>query len=843
MRSFLDGFISSLGRAGQRRVGYVLSDAKADKNSAQLLAERLATSIITQSFVIEEHREGGKVSPGLVAQMFGAAQQNLNQLYDLSNTISDLQSTTSQVLAGDLNEMNEEISALEKAIENYAFLLSDGRTFDTAYIEKFSDELGRGSLPFKIPDRTGSPFEDWEMAWVDQEEGALKMSSVLSGPTSITARVLASNCSQFIRYGTKPQNAVKSTPSRGWMVKVAALAPITSGLSYENITDLTTGGAQYVLEFAFNRPSSIDTIELHPLAETRTQVLGIYLFDDITGTPSENLVSSPFYLSQRYAFSFPLRTVAKAWVVLRAEEYKRTLLSAAVEERRMENLEFLGGSPETLAALGLLEDGTDAPGDTQPSDWVGGEIPAPPTVPAAKPTIYFWDKIDNSHLKGLFAPEPPTPNRLDWGSRIKSRRHTEPLVPAAIVWKNQPKVATIMQESLQQFLQDRSLSSILVPETYQIGTTSKPEPAGGGFDQEYRSTNQGALSTAVATGDDNVLELMDRPLGYNYTLGLRNIRFGTSASGFRAAFVSKPIPASGNMGEVRLRKKDTHQESTDLTRDVSRITSVEYSVSNKSLPSLESDWVPIVPVEDREVIGERLFPGTVGEAYLRFPADPTRNIAIYRNGKLFLPRPINEMFIWNEARDSIRGFSIPQTELAPQDIFQASYFPKEGLDIVSFNDSSAIEVALVSAFDADGAGEGFTNVGTQLTVTLSNDPYIDYGQVSSATYNVTTGLSGYSPITVLLEDGTTAYNLTNYKGGTQSVLNASSANYEYLHNGRSLIFNKVIPQSFRVYYQYSPNDLRFRVVLRANDNNFVTPKVDSVQIKGKTIKSDAKRRL
>jgi hypothetical protein len=118
---------------------------------------------------------------------------------------------------------------------------------------------------------------------------------------------------------------------------------------------------------------------------------------------------------------------------------------------------------------------------------------------------------------------------------------------------------------------------------------------------------------------------------------------------------------------------------------------------------------------------------------------------------------------------------------------------------------------------------------------LSNHPYVDTNKVQrESSYSSTLGLvGGYQPIKVVLSDGTIAYNYTNYTGLRQNRLDPNSSNLAFLHSGKQIIFNKEIDKSFRVYYQYEPSYLRYRIIFRVNDKIKVSPFVDSLIVKMK----------
>jgi hypothetical protein len=256
--------------------------------------------------------------------------------------------------------------------------------------------------------------------------------------------------------------------------------------------------------------------------------------------------------------------------------------------------------------------------------------------------------------------------------------------------------------------------------------------------------------------------------------------------------------------------------------------------------------MPILPIDTTEIVGERLFPDTDGLCKLRFTAKIDAPIKVYINGYHKKEYEINKIA---RRKDSQKGLSfdalmIPVHDYGSSDIITVDYTPSRDFTTLEFTPLDPSKAPpLVSSFDADGAGEGYEDSGNQLIVALKHSPYIDYTQVDAATYSSTTGLSGYSPIVVRFEDGTVAYNLTNYKDGTQAVLDSGNANYQFIHSGKNLMFNKIVSSPFRVFYQFQPSDVRVRVVLRCNSTEYATPRVDYYQIKAKTKKADAKRNL
>jgi len=203
-------------------------------------------------------------------------------------------------------------------------------------------------------------------------------------------------------------------------------------------------------------------------------------------------------------------------------------------------------------------------------------------------------------------------------------------------------------------------------------------------------------------------------------------------------------------------------------------------------------------------------------------------IRLYRNGYPFdLGRAA---FVYDHTIGSVRGFKIDPVLVNPDDFFTCDYTPIGDPTVVSFEALGFDIPPLVFSYDETGSGERRLSTGERNTVQLDNEPYIDPYQSEQ---------SGYHPIIVRLEDGTVPQNLTDYQ--TRKSVPLPSDGYYYIHSGNTLMFNRPIRMPFRVYYQYLQNNVRFRVILRCNNKDFVSPKVDYVHVKAKTRQSDARK--
>jgi len=232
--------------------------------------------------------------------------------------------------------------------------------------------------------------------------------------------------------------------------------------------------------------------------------------------------------------------------------------------------------------------------------------------------------------------------------------------------------------------------------------------------------------------------------GYRYILGLASVIIGLDKPSSRGAFVSKQLSPDGYVGEVLLRdSRSDGRVYTNTLLDNDITSSVEYSVTNDAAPIAEESWIPILPYNDSIVKSELLIVGDKGIASLRFPADSQANISIFRNGKKAYVN--NSSLIYSDDYSLIVGVNLNAIMISPADVYTISYTPLLEKPSISFSTNN---VPLTTAFDDDGAGEGYFHSKNPLRVALAHTPYVDYDEVDASIYSSTLGLSPYQPIDI-----------------------------------------------------------------------------------------------
>jgi hypothetical protein len=842
MERFLNNYMDSLTSRRRVRVGDLLSEATVTQEQIAIISQNLSNLSNLAPIVLRSVAPSTFVNTDSVMLNLRDVQHSMNELYNISNLISLLLDSHAAVLGADVKAIDDQLIALEKMANNYAFLLSDGGAFNYAYLEPFSDDRGRDSFSFNIPDRDGTTFGPSEQAIVRSTEGILAIPQDLTSTHGLTGEILKGNASGYVVVDTGLRNALTATSATGWRYIVSSTTPVTSSLSEAN----GNTGAQLLLEFTLSNPAPSSAIKLVPFADMAMELVQVIIYESTDNSNPTPLLTEPQILDRDYTLHFPMQAVAKFRVLINQPTYNRTGIAVDTEQQKYQDL-F-----DAVQERRALEDRYDI---RRIQQVIRG--------------LYYASK-NNTQFSNITFPAlstKPLWGPLSWGRGLMSNID----VKFGEVWSESEdkweKVILDLYASNPTFYRDLFLRGV-------------------GDD----SINIGPQPQAIVSRD-NPTEHKIKFLDYRYNLGLKFIGIGANDPGYKGVFVSKPLPASGDIGELRIKVEDTNYQIAVSDLSSAYVTSTEYSVSNISTPNIESDWIPILPVNTEMVIAERLFVDNAGRGFLRFPANRTAALYLYKNG---YSHDINATsYILDTASQNVIGITLPFGDFTSDDIFTCDYIPAADNTTISFNLSGASDTPLISSYDNTGVGEGFENTGGRNTIDLKYTPYIDYNQVNSSTYFPTTGMSPYQPVTVRLDNGIVVTNLTNYKIGDQTSLpipnvgytppqgmvitadivtdpitheqisrvelyhrygtidpnavNTSAINaangYYYIHSGNVLMFNRPLDQPFRVYYQYLQNAVRVRVVLRVNTKNFVTPTVDAFHVKTKTRRADARERL
>lgn len=399
---------------------------------------------------------------------------------------------------------------------------------------------------------------------------------------------------------------------------------------------------------------------------------------------------------------------------------------------------------------------------------------------------------------------------------------------------------------------------------------TKKDPGLQTFGQEQYKNTSGLAESNPSKPYEYALssQMSDKSLVpeslYLYSLGLREIQAKSIQYGEKQAYVTKPLPIPGNVMEVQLEASEDHPLFDELSgNSSSRQTSVEYYLSYKQKPG-PSDWIPILPMSEKTIKGERLMPDVNGSCTLRFAAKMT-SVRVYANGLLMSQ---GHVLLLDENRLTIQTYdagSIYTVDYEPDSYRQNPWTFK-------LSDYKKDVIRAVERFEN---GTAYNK-----TVTLEHSPFIDLSRMrNSVDYNPNT--DEYKPISVYLKDASIqgegnillkeiqpfdadmpnkafTYNRTLYEDKSWSELKPYDLSKEPAYKGFDYYQwkNKVtftehfnaknlrenLPYShgnatIEVHYDALITSFRLKMILRRNSGSekTVTPKVNDYTLHFKTI--------
>ncbi len=784
MDQYVDEYIPLLSGSGQRKALDILLEARVSQSNVEALVNNLVVKADLRSLILRKDDFLSKISAENINSSFNNVFFEFADMYERSNQIATIAASYSEILNSEISSLNKEIDVIEKSIRNYAFLLSDAKAYNHSFLEPFSDTSFMDNVDFKMSDRSGTEYQALEKASVNVTDGTLVIAGDLKRNFSLMADIISSNFS-VSTFDQEQINNISDSVSKdaatSWQLVAKSPIPLSAiPTEFEGIDGSEKGGALMAIDYDLSQSAPCDTLSIDPVVGDKFELLQavVYYSDDIGST--KNLLLEPKSIDQKTSLYFELKPIKKIRCFFRQGVYvrkhnKKVKLGAPIKpvvERATDNLSSNTGRR-------IIHEDMLGPSKTN----LSGRV-----------SRFSFDVTSDGKV---------AVDRLGNYSR-NAKDHSPESVLADTAASNS---TTNGMSLFDMELKDNAGRA-------DVSAGYRP------VDEEGRITNSRTL--LAAADSDSFL--------YEYDFGIKNVSIGSSVDRTRSVYISKKLPAPGDTGEVRLNAG--YIDSIDPSLDNPYITSVEFSVTNVSKPDQEAHWIPILPSGQTQIESERLFFSNTGYAKFRFKPSYEDNILIYKNGLSFNLEKYGK-FIMNNLNEII-GLYVNPIYYTSRDIFTCYYAPIGDSSLVNFEAAGFDVPPLVSAYDIDGPGEGFNSTANQTSIRISNEAFVDYAQAKLAEYSATYGMIGYSPITIRLEDGTLAYNLTNYVAPQeQAQLEADSQNITFLHSGNNIIFNRPLAGKFRVYYQYLPSTVRVRVILRTNSKQFATPKVDFYQIKSK----------
>lgn len=787
MNNFLDKRIQDLYNNKTSLSTKTLKDATGSKEDIENLVKSIKEKSVDRALSLPREEKSSRVDALKLDSNFKSVNTQISNLFERSNKVSEILASISSVLSSEIASLNKEIDIVEKSIKNYAFLLADGKAYDYAFLDPFSDASNFDYSIEKIPDRNGSEFQKSDFAQVNPSSGTLSISSSYNKEFNINPDIYIKN---FSTGASAPDldatlnESVKYDSTSAWDVNFRTSTPLVSPLrEFTELYGEEYAGALIAVDYTLSQPSPCDSFTIEPISGSDFELLQVIVFYDNEAQTKQSLLDKPFSLKTNSTLTFPVQAVKKIRCFYKQQSYVRKYQEQSTVELHLNDVYI----KKNEKSNGLLN---------KKLKKLSNDVSAKNlSVPN-----FSFDTNDDGSIKS---------NKYNF--RVKNKRFDSPS-PDLIL---------------------KSLAPRLNKDGGRVIDTNKSGQSSAALAKSNYTPYKSEASLGV---ENNKPILKTTSYKYEYSFGIKRVSVGLSSVKERAVYVSNKLPSPGDVGEVKLISSDTDYK--DNSYDNPYLTSIEYSVTNVSKPISETDWIPILPSGQISVLSERLFFDEFGTAKLRFPGSYNDNIVVYKNGYSFDINPFGRLILDNN--NNIKAININTQSYTEKDIFTAYYTPSSTADVVNFESAGFDVPPLISAYDSSGPGESFDSSGGQLYVALKNYPFIDSVAAAAAQYSPIYGLMGYSPVNVQFEDGTFAVNLTNYASAqNQSALDPNADNITFIHSKNVIMFNRRVTSKFRVYYQYLPANMRVRIVLRSNYKNTVTPQVDYYQVKTKTRSTNA----
>lgn len=852
MLSPLPNLLNSFSYNSKATVSSLIKDMKLEKTELKNTLAKMNDFSTGSAFSAARIASSSVLDRQIFIELFRESFFRTQRYFAAMNSVGLALNSMVSVFTSEIDKIEKDIDNLELFLNHYEFSSGKDDLYNYSYIERFDDMQGEyrfdGST-FLIPDRDGELFPPGGNGFIDGSVGLFKF-----GKSTTTANVInkiksltiTTNYDNYITSNSDPLNLFTESLLDSWNVTIKSPVVLTSNLAaysdYLPFNTATYSGAQAVLDVQFTEGIPMDTIRLLPNSGNEFYVMQAVVFTGDTDSTPELLLSNPISLKNARELTFEYRSVTRIIFIFNQSSYTRSNSKPIIAElnSKMVNAFMEERTQQRRKLFSRYQD------------------------------MFYWYFLRRVNPKKAFKRK----NEYDFYTYrfpLEVDRFEE-IVNDEIFASNNfgldykyeisrsPALLSLIQAAFKSIAGDVGIiKSTSFIEGYGSANKSLGERMldHAGFLQGGRSSSHYSVKEQfydypiVSGGVSSTVRalLVDESQDfYEYLFSLRSIDFITTntATTNKACFVSKKIPSASQITAIKAKiaTVDTAIEPSLETYDLKKLVSYELSLSTSEIPDEEDEWFSLAFDNQTTIDSEVVFFNTTDySAKLRFrPVESS--ILLYKDGML-LQNPLEQGFRYEKSSNRIYLNRV--SSFASNSIFVVKYqldttkYSPTTIDLVA---SGLFKDSVRTAGDASGPGESFNRTESGNTITLSNIPYLKVAATKKSTYSPTSGTIftgsnvGYSPVKVLLSDGSFALNLTNYTGKPQRV-NQSTIGLSFIQSGRNLVFNKPITSKFKVLYDYIPENLRFRLIARRNIPNTNYPaKVDAVVLKMKALNFD-----
>jgi hypothetical protein len=849
----------------QATIASLIREMKLDKSDLSLLVSKLSSIRLNTSYSPSAFDQFSVLNREFFIDMFRDADLRMRSYYSAVNTVSLMLNSMTDIISSEIEKVEKDLEMMSTFVDNYEFLSGKDDLYNSSYIEKFENNLNdyrSDGYVFELVDRDGVNFADNGNGFVDKKVGEFKIGqrASFSNPLDFVDNIsVKTNYSNYVTTDSGFYAALNESKSDSWNVTVKSPVILTSRISdsknYINYNQSYISGAETMVEMSFAFPQEMDAIYITPGNGNGLQLLQVVLFSDkaeysqIVRFPffeqDENidsgssmspsslniipLLSSPKILDSISEIVFPRTNVSKVVLIFNQPIYSKNEKTTSTTE--------LNG--KAIYEIGKMIRRAKEKNPDIIQDVVYNLFLKNNSIRELFKNKYFnesYYSFKYPYIKNNFLNKEYRKNFLKENIDFESLGS---------------KFSTIISNMFQNFFihSINDNNEIFEDKTY-IESFSESRSIynfrSPGLIPQKNSNNitenrlQSVSPISVSRSNDSTLKdllFLEKIDMYEYNFSIKAIEFATIENdrSEKACFVSRKMPFNGYPLALKILlsegKSSLNLQNYDF--DLKNPVSYELSISNIEIPISESDWIPVLPFGSDKINSEVLFfDEQTQSAKTRFYFIK-ETISIYENG-----------YKLNTNEYIIKENEIVLINFNPNSIYVCEYYTDLKLfsyDNIDFLKSNIFQESTKSFFDSDGQGERFSSTDYLGRVTLKNLPYINTKFAEGATYNPNFGTifsseyQNYSPVKILMSDGSYALNLTNYTTSRDLPSFPVGPGYYFMQNGKDIVFNQIVTEPFSVIYEYVSNSSRFRLIIRKNIPNILySGSVNSVLVKAKT---------
>jgi hypothetical protein len=806
--------------------------------------------------------------------IFRDADVRIRSYYTSVNTVGLMLNSMIDIFFSEIEKVEKDLDTLQVFIDNYEFIAGKDDLYNSNYVEKFDNYLNdyrTDGYLFDLIDRDGSYFDENGNGFVDTRAGVFKIGTGVTAKNAlnfIDDINIKTNYDNYKSSDSGFYTTLNDNRSDSWNVTIKSPVILTSKIDdikkYISYDLSYINGAQNIVEMSFAFPQEIDTIYITPGHGNGLQLLQAVLFSDVTesyvykdyetilqeatdinqevesyieaiagdpisATTTVPILTEPKQLDSITEISFPRRNVSKVVLIFNQPVYSKNENTTSSSELNAKAVYDIGREIREIR-----RSRTDKLQDLIYNLFLRNNS--------------IKDLFKNKYMNdSYYSYKYPVSNKT-FGNKNGRDNFSEENIQSDLI---DDKWNTILSNLFQNFFVH------MIKDNGEIFDTSTFVDSGSMSSDRYDFRNPGMLpqkdsnnlflgktkelfaetvsrSNRSIFKDLFILEKIDQ---YEYSFSIKSIEFAAveKIDSNKACFVSKKIPFNGYPLALKasIVKSKNLIDFNRFNFDLKEPVSYELSISNTEIPVSENDWLPILEYGKDTIDSEVLFFDSQSlSAYTRFYFKK-ETFVLYKDGYIVSPDTY-----------SLKENSIILNSLDVNSIYACKYQTDLTLfnyDNVDFIKSKLFQESTKSYFNDQGQGEGFSTTDYTGRITLSNLPYVNTTYTESAGYNPAYGTTfssdyqGYTPVKVLLSDGSYAINLTNYTNSKDLASFPDSSRVYFIQNGKEIVFNQIISDPFSVVYEYVSNSTRFRIILRKNVSNILyQASVDAVIVKAKT---------